>query len=199
MKLCSTCGLIHPLENFHKNHRNKDGKSNKCKLCTSNYDKEYERTHKEEKKLYRNNNVDKIRQTKRIWEEKNREKINKRMNEKYHKNNQYRLAHILRVRTSEFFRKGTKKPLSAIKELGCDLEFLENYLESQFLPGMTWENHGNKRGTWSIDHIIALSTVDLTDLKQFRKVSHYTNLRPMWHVDNIQEYHTIQKVTENEI
>ncbi len=36
------------------------------------------------------------------------------------------------------------------KLIGCGKEFLLNYIESKFLPGMTWENYG-KMG-WHIDH-----------------------------------------------
>ena len=33
MKECFKCGLVHPLENFHKHTGMKDGRLNKCKSC----------------------------------------------------------------------------------------------------------------------------------------------------------------------
>ena len=38
---------------------------------------------------------------------------------------------------------------------------------------------------FEIDHIIPLASVDLTDREQFLKVCHYTNLRPLWMLDNM--------------
>ena len=50
---------------------------------------------------------------------------------------------------------------------------------------MTWENWGNKKGEWSIDHKYPLSKVDLTDREQLLRVCHYTNLQPLWASENI--------------
>ena len=38
-KLCKYCQLEQPVSNFHKNKYHKDGKSYKCKTCTSKYSK----------------------------------------------------------------------------------------------------------------------------------------------------------------
>jgi hypothetical protein len=72
---------------------------------------------------------------------------------------------------------------SSIDYLGCEIEELRRYLESKFLPGMSWENYG--RNGWHIDHIIPLSSFDLSDPGQFRKACHFTNLQPLWAKDNL--------------
>ena len=64
--------------------------------------------------------------------------------------------------------------------IGCTGRELVMHLESQFLPGMSWDN----RNEWHIDHIIPLSSFNLLDSIQFSKASHYTNLRPLWAKDN---------------
>lgn len=99
---------------------------------------------------------------------------------------QYKLKKRLRNRLSDALRKNVKMG-SAIKDLGCSLEFLKQHLESLFQPGMTWDNYGNKPGNWSIDHIYPLSRVDLTNREELLKVVHYTNLRPLWHIDNLKK------------
>jgi hypothetical protein len=50
---------------------------------------------------------------------------------------------------------------------------------------MTWDNYGNKSENWSIDHIIPISSAQTE--KDIYKLNNYTNLRPMWHSDNIKK------------
>jgi hypothetical protein len=72
-----------------------------------------------------------------------------------------------------------------VRLLGCEwLEFIA-HIESQFQPGMTWENHG-VRG-WHFDHIKPLSSFDLTNDEELRKACHYTNVQPLWAADNIRK------------
>jgi hypothetical protein len=80
-----------------------------------------------------------------------------------------------------------QKAGSAVGDLGCPIQFLKQYLEDRFEPGMSWHNYGIGEGKWNIDHIVPLSKVDLTDRNQFLKANHYTNLRPMWALQNIRE------------
>ena len=81
--------------------------------------------------------------------------------------------------------KNTFKSGSAVKDLGCSIEYLKAYLEGQFEPGMTWDNWG-RRG-WHIDHIRPLASFDLTDPEQFKQAVHYTNLQPLWAKDNLKK------------
>jgi hypothetical protein len=78
---------------------------------------------------------------------------------------------------------GNHKSGSAVRDLGCSVEFLKNYLESKFQPEMTWDNWSPKG--WHIDHIKPLSLFDLTDREQLLKACHYTNLQPLWAKDNL--------------
>ncbi len=66
--------------------------------------------------------------------------------------------------------------------LGAPIELVRSHIESQFKPGMTWENHG-KHG-WHIDHVKPLASFNLTDKEQVRQAGHYTNLAPLWAYDN---------------
>ena len=74
-----------------------------------------------------------------------------------------------------------------IQLIGCSQKELKSHIENQFLPGMTWDNYGNKENQWSIDHIIPLSAFDVFNTNQLNKANHYTNLRPLWHVDNMKK------------
>ncbi len=69
--------------------------------------------------------------------------------------------------------------------LGCRLSELASYLESKFLPGMSWEN----RNLWHLDHIRPLKTFDLSDPTQLAVACHFTNLQPLWAADNLKKGH----------
>lgn len=102
----------------------------------------------------------------------------------------FRLTCSLRTRLWNALH-GKFKTGSFIKDLGCTIDELKIYLEQQFKDGMTWNNYGNKEGQWSLDHIIPLSRFDLTIREQFLKAAHYTNLQPMWHIENIKKNNKI--------
>lgn len=49
---------------------------------------------------------------------------------------------------------------------------------------MSWDNYGQQVGKWNIDHIIPLSAFNLSDRNQLLKACHYSNLQPLWAVNN---------------
>lgn len=93
---------------------------------------------------------------------------------------QNRIAQNLRGRTRSALR-AISKIASTENLLGCTFEELKNYLQSKFLPDMSWENYGD----WHIDHIKPCSSFDLTQEAQQKECFHYTNLQPLWAIDNI--------------
>ncbi len=111
--------------------------------------------------------------SKREWEKKNKD----------NKTNYY-FSTILRRRLLQALKKNQKSG-SAVSDLGCSIDELKVHLESKFQEGMSWDNYG-KFG-WHIDHIIPLSSFDLTDREQFLKACHYTNLQPLWAIDNLRK------------
>jgi len=71
--------------------------------------------------------------------------------------------------------------------LGCSIEFFKQYLESQFQPGMSWDNQGK----WHIDHIIPCSSFNLLVPDQQRLCFNYHNLQPLWARDNMSKSNKI--------
>jgi len=61
-------------------------------------------------------------------------------------------------------------------------EFLKQYLELKFKPGMSWDNWGKGKGKWNIDHIVPLASASNED--ELKKLLHYTNLQPLWSEEN---------------
>ena len=120
---------------------------------------------------------------------KNRERRSEQLRLKKANDPQFRLSCSLRDRLNKAIR-GKSKVGSAVRDLGCSIEFLRQYLESKFQAGMTWDNWGRPaidRDTWNLDHIVPLSRFDLTDKEQFLRACHYTNLQPLWAIDNLRK------------
>lgn len=184
-KTCSKCKIEKPKNEFHKTKKIKDGFKSDCKECRK----------KEASSFYKKNklSIDE-RNRKYFLENKDKIKIRQKKYEKKFRNN-YRKN---RAKTDPIFRirinlrariksaiKGNYKSGSAVRDLGCSILELKQYLESKFQPGMSWENYG--RNGWHIDHIIPLSSFDLTDREQFKKACHYTNLQPLWAEENLKK------------
>ena len=72
-----------------------------------------------------------------------------------------------------------------LKHLGCSSDFLKNYIEARFTKGMTWDNYGQGKECWNIDHIKPISLMNTDCEKSIGEVCHYTNLQPLWFLDNI--------------
>lgn len=99
----------------------------------------------------------------------------------------YNLMTCLRGRLSGFFRRSKfsktlnlKKTRSTLQLLGADKETVFSYIENKFQSGMTWDNYG--RDGWHVDHIVPLSSAK-TEQDLFN-LTHYTNLQPLWAIDN---------------
>lgn len=176
-KICARCNKEKDIILFGKDSRSKDNLYCYCKECKKNLDlqrkiknpdyfKEYERTKRNRPIGY-----------KQI--QKNRHpRLGKSI-----KNPRFILDKSLRRRFRKFFHEVDKRKSSFIIELlGCQLNELKAYLESKFEPGMTWNNYGMYG--WHIDHKIPLSSFNLTDLEDQKKAWHFSNLQPLWAMDN---------------
>lgn len=123
------------------------------------------------------------------------------------KTNEYKRTHreqrreydnLLEVKLANKIRKRIKKAIKTGYRLGkfeefvgCSTSELKDYIETKFYinhetgEAMAWDNYGFYG--WHLDHIIPLSSFDLTDPKQLKKACHYTNLQPLWAKDNLQK------------
>ena len=161
------------------------------------YNEAYNETNKDKRKTYRKTNKDKIKVQIKAWREDNKDKIRDQLKTyrktnkdkiRVHLNNklktdiQFKLSHNLRARLHSAI-KGNYKVGSAVKDLGCTVEELKQYLESKFQSGMSWDNWSSDG--WHIDHIKPLASFDLMDRQQLLEACHYTNLQPLWANENL--------------
>ena len=176
MKQCSNCKQFKELYEFNKNCNSKDGYYHRCRLC-----------HKEFNRQWRLKNIDRCKKVSTSWKKNNREKnletIKKWQKKQFESHSNYALAHLLRTRLNTAL-KGNYKAGSAVADLGCTIEEFRKHIESQFLPGMNWNNRGRWGESWHIDHVKPLAHFDLTDRRQFVEACNYKNMQPMWCVDN---------------
>ena len=149
------------------------------------YRKKRKETNSEYMKTYRQKNKKKIAEQTKKWKKNNREKLKVIRQHKYRNDIEYRLTLLLRSRMRHALD-GKLKIDTTKKLLGCDLSDFKQYIESKFIDGMSWENHGRKG--WHIDHIKPCASFDLSDPEQQKICFHYTNLQPLWAEDNLKKH-----------
>lgn len=122
--------------------------------------------------------------TGQAWRKKNPEKVKAYL--KKDRDKRCSVTHALKQRLLQAVRAQKSYKHSKTSGLiGCSYFDLRSHLEAQFLPGMTWKNHG--RHGWHIDHIRPCASFDLTDPEQQKQCFHYSNLQPLWAADNIRK------------
>lgn len=103
----------------------------------------------------------------------------------YHKKKSDPLfAASIRVRAlirDSFNKNGYSKSSLASEILGCTYEEFKRHIERQFVNGMCWERFSEIH----IDHIVPLASAK-TEQEVFA-LCHFTNLRPMFGVDNMRK------------
>jgi hypothetical protein len=180
--------------------------SDKCsKINEQNYQRIYAKSYypknkvscKRNQKKYNDKNQEKLKDYREIYARKHRaeQKEYRRIHLKYaseqsrkYRENRRKRDINFRIRCNLSGRircalKGINTSKSTIKLLGCRIEFLKVYLSNKFTKGMSWENYGK----WHVDHIRPCAKFDLTKTNEQHKCFHYTNLQPLWAIDNIKK------------
>lgn len=107
----------------------------------------------------------------------------RRLKDKTWKNYEYRrIRRNQAKRIKTILRKYTSMRQNTVSLIGCTPEELVTHLESQFKPGMSWDNYAIDG--WHIDHVKPISSFDLSNEDEMKACFHYTNLQPLWAKDN---------------
>lgn len=199
-KDCTKCNFKKAISDFPKT-------GHWCKICVSEYKKRHYEQNKakiaQHQKQYYEENKDKINIRNKAYKKAHELEvaIYQQQYKQEHKEElaaykrdyhyrrlkediEYRIATMLRNRLNVAIKDDTKEG-SAVSDLGCSIEDFKKYIETLFKSNMTWDNWGRGIGKWHLDHIIPLSSFDLTDRKQFLRAAHYTNYQPLWESDNL--------------
>lgn len=145
----------------------------------SEYNKLYKQEHREEiseyNRVYKEEHKGKIKIQRKGYRKENRVSINDYTRLKLKTDPMFKMCKTVRNRLYDFLQtKNLKKKYKFEEYIGCTPSEFKIHIESQFQPGMTWDNHGT---LWHIDHIIALANAQ--NEEQIYKLCHYKNLRPL--------------------
>ena len=137
-----------------------------------------------QKQRRKNPELDKLQKRERY--KKNRDKciaVNLKYQTKRYQNDPgFRLKCLLRSRIWRVLKdQNVQKSKHFNEYTGCTVQELKEYMEGKFVDGMNWDNYG----LWHVDHVIPCSSFDLSKQEEQFKCFHYSNLQPLWAVDNL--------------
>ncbi len=185
------------LINYHKNKKlltdeQKELNEEKRKVKMAEYYDKIRMSPEEKKskiaasnKSYRERNKDKIKEKRKAYQLSGRAtEVAKAWQARKMVNTDFRIKKNLRSRIYVALKRGIKSE-STMKLLGCSIEYFKSYFESLFTEGMSWEKY--LEGGIHIDHIIPCKNFDLTKPEEQKKCFHYTNLQPLFELDNLRK------------
>ncbi len=169
-----------------------DERNKKYKEENIGYDKKYYEIHKNEMKIkskeyYTENRDEILEKSKKYYTDENIKKERNEYLKKYLKQRKKEdplfslISSIRSLIYSSIKNQGYSKESRTQEILRCSYIELKEYLESKFIEGMSWDN----KGEWHIDHIKPTSLAKTKE--EIYELNHYTNLQPLWAIDNIKK------------
>ncbi len=86
MKVCNTCKISKPIDNFNKSKQSKDGYSLYCKECVKERKEKYKNKNYEYQKKYYETNKEKIKDKNNLYKRTHEKELSKKMKEYYESN-----------------------------------------------------------------------------------------------------------------
>ena len=165
VKQCNSCMIFKSYQSYRANRRSNDGFSSECFDCKPKCVWTAEQQRQSERK-YRQNNPDKLKEKYK----RQAQNVNRRIRDSLN----HRISELLRSH-------GEGKRNTTLQYVGCSKDYLKGWLEYQFEDGMSWDNYGE----WHIDHVRPCSSFNLSLESEQLVCFHWSNLKPMWGLDNI--------------
>jgi hypothetical protein len=190
-KKCGACEEWKALIAYYPQKTGRGGVRSKCKPCFDAYTNEYHAKNREnvnaKAKENRLNDPEGYKNRRDSWRSRNKDKIleRQRIYQANRKQNDpaFKMLHRLRCRVCDCISKNVRS--ATTKELlGCSPEFFKEYLEDMFQEGMSWDNYGQGKGCWHIDHVDPCSSFDMNNPYDQKECFHYKNMQPLWAEDN---------------
>lgn len=146
---------------------------------------------KESDRKWREENKERKKENDRKWREENKEKIKQYKKDNYEEHKikyrsskrdwekrklsdpEFRLIKNLRSRLGKAVK---NKQYHTIELIGCNPQFLRNWLEYQFNSKMSWDNYGIY---WEVDHVIPIDYYKILNNNEQFECFNWKNLQPL--------------------
>jgi hypothetical protein len=168
----------------NKKFRRDNKETVKTREANKRADPEFKKKKSLQDRRYREQNPDKIKRMKADYYIKGGLQKKKEWQRSQSNNFEFVTKRRLRGRIYVALKRGVKsKPTMEL--LGCTIDQFKRHFESLFTVGMNWERY--MAGEIVIDHIIPCVKFNLIDPEEQKKCFHYTNLQPLWELDNLKK------------
>lgn len=168
-KRCNACLELKSVSEFAKaqKHVKHHVVQATCKPCTAKVSNQWSAKNIEKRRLYNRN-----------WAAK-----------KSASSIQFRIAQNMRRRVRWAVASAKAHKAGKFHDLlGCSMMEFMRHMEAGFVPGMSWENYGQ----WHVDHKVPCDSFDLSEEENQRKCFHYSNLQPLWAIDNMRKGNKVE-------
>lgn len=199
-KICKMCKEEKEFTDFTKNCQTKDGYRAECRECSKIYYqkvrkeniKKYNLKNKDKRSIYNKEyydfNCDKILKQKKKYLSIDENRKNKNKSDGLYKKKRklydpiFKLSCNIRtlicisIKNQGYIKNGKTNNI-----LGCSFEQFKEYIENQFVEGMSWDNHG----VWHLDHKTPISCA-MTEERVY-ELNMYYNFQPLWSNENFKK------------
>ena len=187
-KVCDKCEINYPVTNYRKYSEDKFGIT--CKKCLNEIDKERKKNLRKKTADTTFVNCEKCNKEKALTHFVKLKKFYKKKiclscypiflteqkthwcKNEHNTNINYRIKKSLALRLRNVIVKNN----STMNYIGCNIQYLREWVEYNFTSEMNWDNYGSY---WSIDHIIPVCKFDLTNEDEKLKCWNWSNLIPL--------------------
>jgi hypothetical protein len=111
--------------------------------------------------------------------------VNKRIRYQYNNEPIFKIKEIVKKRIKNAL---TSEEVSWLSVTELRQYFEYNHFQEEGKEWMRWDNWGGKRfdaiRSWELDHIMPISSFDLSDEEEVKKCFHWSNLQPLSWQDN---------------
>jgi len=188
-KECYKCKIKKPLNKYRKYTEKNNSYSKLCKACLNEMDKERKKNQRQRLETFIVK-CEKCNESKALKDFAKLKKFYKRKiclscypkflteqkTEWCRNESKYNINYRLKKSLAARLRTVLIKNDTTMNYIGCNIQYLREWVEYNFTKEMNWDNYGSY---WLIDHIIPVSKFDLTIEDEKLKCWNWSNLMPV--------------------